>query len=167
MRQPDSPAKNPMPWRSLTASISPTTAATWRERPRQRFLLTGTYQLPFGKGQFFKVPGYLNPILGGWNLSTVTTIQTGQWLTPTMNAASDQSNTNLVVRNEEGSAQARPDCVGNPIPSTQTPGDFFNINAFAFPPQNAGRFGNCGVGHFGRAKPDQRECGAGQSVHAE
>jgi hypothetical protein len=114
--------------------------------PTQRFLLTGTYQLPFGKGQFFKVPGYLNPILGGWNLSTVTTIQTGQWLTPTMNAASDVSNTNLVVRNEEGSAQARPDCIGNPIPSTQTPGDFFNINAFALPPTNAGRFGNCGVG---------------------
>ena len=57
--------------------------------PTQRFLLTGTYQLPFGKGQFFKVPEHLNPILGGWNLSTVTTIQTGQWLTPTMNAASD------------------------------------------------------------------------------
>ena len=114
--------------------------------PTQRFLLTGTYQLPFGKGQFFKVPEYLNPVLGGWNFSTVTTIQTGQWLTPTMNAASDQSNTNLVVRNEEGAAQARPDCIGNPIPSTQTPGEFFNVNAFAFPPQNAGRFGNCGVG---------------------
>ena len=114
--------------------------------PRQRFLLTGTYQLPFGKGQHFNVPQHLNPVLGGWNLSTVATIQTGQWLTPTMNAASDQSNTNLAVRNEEGSAVARPDCVGNPIPSSQTPGEFFNVDAFALPPQDAGRFGNCGLG---------------------
>ncbi len=114
--------------------------------PRQRFLLTGTYQLPFGKGQYFNVPEHLNPVLGGWNLSTVATIQTGQWLTPTMNAASDQSNTNLVVRNEEGAAVARPDCVGNPIPSNQGPAGFFNASAFAFPPQDAGRFGTCGLG---------------------
>ena len=63
-----------------------------------------------------------------------------------MNAASDQSNTNLVVRNEEGSAQARPDCVGNPIPSNRTHANFFNVNSFALPPQDAGRFGTCGLG---------------------
>ncbi|MGB2638647.1 MAG: hypothetical protein WAN32_06825 [Candidatus Acidiferrum sp.] len=114
--------------------------------PRQRFLLTGVYQLPFGNGQHFNVPQHLNPVLGGWSVSTVATIQTGQWLTPTMNAASDQSNTNLVVRNEEGAAVARPDCVGNPIPSNRTPGEFFNVNAFALPPQDAGRFGTCGLG---------------------
>ena len=114
--------------------------------PRQRFVLTGTYQLPFGKGQYFNLPKHLNPVLGGWNLSTITTIQTGQWLTPTMNATSDQSNTNLVVRNEEGSAQARPDCVGNPIPANRTRQDFYSLNAFALPPADAGRFGNCGLG---------------------
>jgi hypothetical protein len=114
--------------------------------PRQRFLLTGTYQLPVGTGQLVKVPQPLNPVLGGWFVSTVTTIQTGQWLTPTMNASQDQSNTNLVLRNEEGSAQARPDCVGNPIPSNQSPSNFYNSSAFAFPPQNAGRFGTCGLG---------------------
>jgi hypothetical protein len=114
--------------------------------PRQRFLLTGTYQLPFGKGRHFNLPQHLNPVLGGWNLSTVVTIQTGQWLTPTMNATSDQSNTNLVIRNTQGSAQARPDCIGNPIASNRTPADFFNVNAFALPPQDAGRFGDCGLG---------------------
>ena len=131
--------------------------------PRQRFLLTGIYQLPFGKGQYFNVPQHLNPVIGGWSLSTVATIQTGQWLTPTMNAASDQSNTNLVVRNEEGSAVARPDCVGNPIPSNQTPAEFFNVNAFALP-------GRCRtvwqlrLGHSGRPEPDQRKCVASQSL---
>jgi hypothetical protein len=112
--------------------------------PRQRFLLTGTYQLPFGKGQTFAVPGFLNPIVGGWNLSTVLTVQTGQWLTPTMPAADDQSNTDMIERNT-GGAIARPDCVGNPY-ANQTTQNYYNLNAFALPPTNAGRFGNCGVG---------------------
>jgi hypothetical protein len=112
--------------------------------PRQRFMLTGTYQLPFGKGQAFAGPGFLSPIIGGWTLSTVTTIQTGQWLTPTMPAADDQSNTNMIVRNT-GGAIARPDCVGNPY-ANQTTQNFFNLSAFALPPTDAGRFGNCGVG---------------------
>ncbi|HXZ11767.1 MAG TPA: carboxypeptidase-like regulatory domain-containing protein [Candidatus Sulfotelmatobacter sp.] len=114
--------------------------------PRQRFLLTGIYQLPVGTGQLVNVPQHLNPLLGGWNFSTVVTMQTGQWLTPTMNAASDQSNTNMEIRNSEGSAVARPDCVGNPVPSNQSRAEFFNINAFSVPPADAGRFGTCGLG---------------------
>jgi Carboxypeptidase regulatory-like domain len=115
--------------------------------PRQRFLLTGIYQLPYGPGRPWNGGGkVLNGVFGGWNFSTVTTIQTGQWLTPTMNATSDQSNTNMVIRNTQGGAVARPDCVGNPVPSNRTPADFFNVNAFAFPPPDAGRFGDCGLG---------------------
>jgi Carboxypeptidase regulatory-like domain len=112
--------------------------------PRQRFLLTGTYQLPFGKGQTFEVPRYLNPIIGGWTLNTVTTIQTGQWLTPTMPPADDQSNTDMIER-ATGGAIARPDCVGNPY-ANQTSQHFYNLSAFALPPTDAGRFGDCGVG---------------------
>jgi len=112
--------------------------------PRQRVLLTGTYQLPFGKGQALKGPSFLNPIIGGWMLSTVATIQTGEWLTPTMPANFDQSNTNLIVRST-GGAIARPDCVGNPY-ANQTSQQFYNLSAFALPPNDAGRFGSCGVG---------------------
>ena len=115
--------------------------------PRQRFLLTGVYQLPYGPGRHWTGGGrVLNAALGGWNFSTVTTIQTGQWLTPTMNAAQDQSNTNLVIRNEEGSAVARPDCVGNPIPTNRSHANYYNLAAFAAPPTDAGRFGSCGLG---------------------
>jgi len=113
--------------------------------PRQRFMLTGVYQLPFGKGQTFAGPGFLNPIIGGWSASTVTTAQTGQWLTPTMPASDDQSNTNMIERST-GGAIARPDCVGNPIPKNRTSQNYFNLSAFALPPTNAGRFGTCGVG---------------------
>jgi hypothetical protein len=110
--------------------------------PRQRFLLTGSYQLPF-PGNVGNLVFIVNSVLGGWTLSTVTTMQTGQWLTPTMPAADDQSNTDLIER--RGGAIARPDCVGNPY-ANQTSQNFFNFNAFALPPANAGRFGNCGVG---------------------
>jgi len=112
--------------------------------PRQRFLLTGTYQLPFGTGQALKGPHFLNPVIGGWILSTVTTMQTGQWLTPTMPANFDQSNTNMIVRGT-GGAIARPDCVGNPY-ANQSSQNFFNPSAFSLPPDNAGRFGSCGLG---------------------
>ena len=77
-------------------------------------------------------------------MSTVTTLQTGQWLTPIMPPADDQSNTDMLLRNT-GGAIARPDCIGNPY-ANQTNQNFFNVNAFALPPANAGRFGNCGVG---------------------
>ena len=116
--------------------------------PTQRFLLTGAYQLPFGAGRtWLNSSGRLvNAVVGGWNLSTVTTIQSGQWLTATMPAADDQSNTDMIVR-VGGGAVARPDCVGNPY-ADQTSQNFFNINAFALPPANAGRFGSCGLGNL-------------------
>jgi hypothetical protein len=121
--------------------------------PRQRLLITGTYQLPFGAGRAWLTSGILNTLLGGWNLSTITTIQTGQWLTPTINPTgpnsydptqiNDQSNTNIASR---AGAFLRPDCVANPVSANQTPGQFYNIGAFTSTPPGAGRFGSCGLG---------------------
>jgi Carboxypeptidase regulatory-like domain len=121
--------------------------------PRHRLLLTGIYQLPFGAGRTWLRSGWLSAIFGGWNLSTVSTLQTGQWLTPTINPTgpnsydpsqiNDQSNTDIANRT---GAVLRPDCVGNPIPANQTPGHFFALGAFASTPPGAGRFGSCGVG---------------------
>jgi Carboxypeptidase regulatory-like domain/TonB dependent receptor len=121
--------------------------------PRNRFLLTGNYQLPFGAGRRWIKSGFLNAAFGGWNLSTVTTIQSGQWLTPTINPTgpnsndptqiNDQSNTDIANRT---GASLRPDCVGNSMTAGQTASHFFNINAFASTPVGAGRLGNCGLG---------------------
>ncbi len=113
--------------------------------PRHRAVVSGTYELPFGNGRAWKGNSLVNAVLGGWDLSTVTTMQTGQWLTPTTSPAFDQSNTGMAVRSG-GGAILRPDCgSGNPYRSG-TPGVFFNIGAFAETPAGAGRFGNCGVG---------------------
>jgi hypothetical protein len=111
--------------------------------PRQRFLLTGTYQLPFGPGRnFHSNSAMVNAVLGGWNVSTVTLLQTGPYLTPTISPTADQSNTDIVGR---GGITARPDAIGNPT-SGLTPGLDWNINAFGPTPAGAGRIGNAGVG---------------------
>ncbi|HXZ41542.1 MAG TPA: carboxypeptidase regulatory-like domain-containing protein [Terriglobales bacterium] len=115
--------------------------------PRQRFLLRGSYQLPYGRNRLWSGGGrFLNGIFGNWNFSTVTLLQTGQWLTPTMNPADDQSNTDLNNERYLGGAVARPDCVGNPIPANRSPQAYYALGAFAVPPLNAGRFGSCGLG---------------------
>jgi len=115
--------------------------------PRQRFLVTGNYELPFGPGRHWNGGNkVLSSIVGGWNLSTVSLLQSGQWLTPTMNAADDQSNTDLNNERYLGGAVARPDCVSNPTPTHQSNQNFYNLAAFAVPPANAGRFGTCGLG---------------------
>jgi hypothetical protein len=110
--------------------------------PRQRFLLTGTYQLPFGAGRTWQSKnGFVNGALGGWNINTVTLIQNGPYLTPTISPTLDQSNTDIVGR---GGITARPDAVGNP---GSPQGDLqWNLNAFAPTPAGAGRIGNAGVG---------------------
>jgi hypothetical protein len=110
---------------------------------RQRFLLTGTYQLPFGKGrQWLTSSGLLSGFLGGWNLNTVTTIETGPYLTPTISESFDQTNTDPAA----AGSVVRPDLIGNPVPAQRTDGNYYNINAFAPTPAGAARIGNAGVG---------------------
>jgi hypothetical protein len=47
-----------------------------------RFLLTGLYQLPVGEGRtFLNTGGWRNAVLGGWELTTITLLETGPWLT--------------------------------------------------------------------------------------
>jgi hypothetical protein len=112
--------------------------------PRHRVLVSGTYQLPFGAGRMWNKPGALNAVFGGWDLSSVVNLQTGNWLTPTTSPAFDQSNTGMAVRSG-GGAILRPDC-GFGDPYLHSPGVYFNLNAFAQTPTGAGRFGNCGLG---------------------
>lgn len=110
---------------------------------RQRFLFTGNYQLPFGQGRSWSSSSHLaNAVLGGWNLNTITLLETGPYLTPTISPQFDQTNTDP----ELDGAIVRPDIVGNPIPAHRTPSNYFNINAFAPTPAGAARIGNAGVG---------------------
>ncbi len=127
---------------------------------RQRFLLTGVYQLPFGSGRrFANASGWQNLLIGGWELTNVSMLQSGPWLTPSISAGGcqvalapdgscpqqstyDQSNTNVVNRG----AVLRPDVVSHDYASGRSRDHYFNAAAFAPTPVGAGRFGNAGVG---------------------
>jgi hypothetical protein len=111
---------------------------------RNRFLVTGTYELPYGQGRrWSNSSSVVNGILGGWNLNTITLLETGPYLTPTMSVSEDQTNTNPSAA---GVTVVRPDRIGNPIPMNRTNANYYNINAFAPPPLGAGRVGNASVG---------------------
>ena len=107
--------------------------------------------LPVGRNQPFlsQMPRVAEAVLGGWRLSTVVTLQTGQWFTPTFDGF-DPSNTNTIG--------GRPDRIaGAPLyPANQSINNWFNVGAFGVPgcpdndpncdnPANIGRFGNSGV----------------------
>jgi hypothetical protein len=106
-------------------------------------LLSGVYQLPFGSGRaFMNQSGIMNAFLGGWDMTTVTLLESGPWLTPSISSSADQSNTNAEGRG----TVVRPDVVSNKFYAGQSREHFFNVTAFAPAPANAGRIGNAGVG---------------------
>ena len=110
---------------------------------RNRFLLTGQVELPFGAGRkYLSHGGITNQLLGGWNLNTVTLVESGPWLTPNISTSFDQSNTNVQNRG----AYLRPDQVSSDLTRGRSRSQYFNLAAFAPTPANAGRFGNAGVG---------------------
>ncbi len=110
---------------------------------RHRFLLTGVYQLPVGQNrQFFNKSNWVGKLVGGWDLNSITLLETGPWLTPSISPGADQSNTNVTNRG----AYARPDVVSSNFYAGQSRARYFNLAAFAPTPVGAGRFGNAGVG---------------------
>ena len=122
--------------------------------PQKRFIAEATYALPFGKGKLLanNLPRAANAVIGGWRLSTVVTLQSGQYFTPSF-AGVDPSNTNNIG--------GRPDVVSgvSVIPSGgQNITNWINLGAFAIPGcpgsdplcahttrANVGRFGNAGL----------------------
>ncbi len=110
---------------------------------KHNFVWSGTYELPVGKGKSFggDMHPVLNAIIGGWSLSNIVQFRTGFPITVT---AADRSL-------QGGRGAARPNLVGNPVPSNQTvpsgstpDGLWLDINAFAIPA--LGKFGSAGVG---------------------
>ncbi|HCC55878.1 MAG TPA: hypothetical protein DEQ47_01190 [Solibacterales bacterium] len=119
--------------------------------PRHRFYADAVFSLPFGRNQHYlnHMPRLAEGLLGGWRLSTVVTLQTGQWFTPSFDGF-DPSNTNTIG--------GRPDVVAGArlYPANRSINNWFNVAAFKVPgcpdndpncsnPDNIGRFGNAGV----------------------
>jgi hypothetical protein len=120
---------------------------------RNRFVVNGIYELPFGHGQRFlgDAKGVANQVVGGWQIASILALSSGNWYT----VLDSQGN----FANADGGAggvSQRPDQVGDPnkagpvagnsgcqAPSAiRTPTAWFNTCAFVNPAQ--GSFGNVG-----------------------
>jgi hypothetical protein len=114
---------------------------------RHRFLTTGVYDLPIGRGKMFLSGANraVDQILGGWQTSGVFIWQNGPFLTP-YEESDDPAGTNMVTtvgftrpdRVPGVSLYAHGNVNGNPV--------FLNPAAFTLPGSNIGRFGNARVG---------------------
>ncbi|MBK7926654.1 MAG: TonB-dependent receptor [Bryobacterales bacterium] len=131
---------------------------------RHRFVNTFVYQLPFGKGRKFlgDSGGLADLVLGGWQMSSILTLQTGPFLTPNFSGG-DPSGTNAPSRGGQ-----RPDRIGEANGSLSSPTRDLWADRAAFlcpgrapgslqfdcrvgstpgrDPNPIGRFGNAGVG---------------------
>jgi hypothetical protein len=111
---------------------------------RQQLIFDYMYQLPVGRGKRFfpQMNRVANGVLGGWEVVGITTMLSGQYLSPSFSGV-DPANTNQY--------SGRPDCVGNGnignITGLIKQGlPMWNINAFQVPAQGRGSYGNCGRG---------------------
>jgi hypothetical protein len=107
---------------------------------RHRFVSSFIWELPFGPGRRFLTTGGIGKwLLGGWQVSGIVLLQTGQRFTPTFTGV-DPSNTQNVG--------GRPDRIanGNLPKDERSLSRWFDPTAFAVPPANAGRFGTSGIG---------------------
>ena len=129
---------------------------------RQRLSISALYELPFGRGRHYMndVNGVLDAFLGGWELGTIITAQTGEALTAVLSA--DTTNT--------GSFSPRADQIHNPYdfsynvaaqgnvfqcsnPGHQTLDCWYNQAAFAIPALAPGQtfattWGNSAIGNL-------------------
>jgi hypothetical protein len=112
---------------------------------RNRFLTTFLYDLPFGtKGLVAKnASGFLNAIIGGWELSGVALFQTGPFMTVVAPGADPAGNNS---DNTSGAGRADINS-GVPLyPTNQSVSDWINPAAFSKPANNIGRIGDSPVG---------------------
>ncbi len=107
---------------------------------RHRFSGNATWNLPIGKnGLVLKGGGLASRLIGGWQVNTIVTLQTGN---PFTIGAPDQTNT--------GNHASRANCTGDPFQGASSNprddlagGSGFFINPAAFSIPSTGHFGTC------------------------
>jgi hypothetical protein len=93
---------------------------------RQRFVLSSTWELPFGAGRRWLKQGAAAPLLGQWQVASILTLQSGQPMTAILPTA---------LSGTQSNGTDRPDSIANPnLPSSQRgPRRWFNTDAFRMP----------------------------------
>src|SRR5262249_59429721 len=109
-----------------------------------RFISTFIWELPVGTGRqhLASISKAANTVIGGWQVSGITTLQTGPYLTPFFSGA-DPSGTGANVRGVQGTQ--RPDRIGDGNLGNPRVAQYFERDAFVAPPNTIRRFSRCGV----------------------
>jgi hypothetical protein len=100
-----------------------------------RFVFSAVYELPFGPGKPWVSQGLVAQVVGGWSLSTVTTLQSGAPIT----VVDSTNNCNCFSAGSQ-----RPNVSGNPNLGNPSVQEWFNTAVFSQPAIYT--FGNEGVG---------------------
>jgi Carboxypeptidase regulatory-like domain len=118
---------------------------------RHRWINTGVYKLPFGRGAAFgsNISRLEDAFVGGWQLSSIFLWQTGPYLTayiPGNDADPSGTGSGILAGRDQ-----HPDIIGKIVPAHRTRDQWVNPNAFACPSNTgytsssyAGNY--CGVG---------------------
>lgn len=96
---------------------------------RHRFIISYAYELPFGRGKAIagNATGFLNQLIGNWQIAGITSASTGNYFTVT-DPLVNSSNTDC--GGTVGFNCSRPNVVGNPNGQPCVAGTFFNTCAF-------------------------------------
>jgi len=110
---------------------------------KHNFVLSGTYELPFGKGRTWGDNWHpaIDAILGGWKMSNIISFRTGFPITVYDSRIAASS-----LQSPRAGAFPRPNCVGTGQLSDQTLDRWFDTSTSSFASPLPGEFGNCGVG---------------------
>jgi hypothetical protein len=129
---------------------------------RHRSVTTLIYELPVGRKRrlFSSMSRPVDAVVGGWSISSIVTLQSGPYLTPTMSVG-DPSGTNAPNRGTQRPDRVASGSLSNPTanlwldrsafvcPGQTVGANQFNCNIGVVPgrdPAPLGRFGNSGVG---------------------
>jgi hypothetical protein len=113
--------------------------------PTHRWVNYAIYELPFGKGKKWMTSAshIVDAVAGGWMLSVIGFIQTGQFLTANYSMP-DPTGTAYTTSGNRPLVTIRPDAIRNPHLENPTVDRWFDPSAFQAPP--IGRFGNSSPG---------------------
>ena len=115
---------------------------------RHRFVSTFLWELPIGRGRAVGagMSRGLDALVGGWDLTGITLLQSGPFLTPFFTSGADPSGTGTLTRGF--TSTQRPDQIGDGNKVDPTVDAWFDASAFVRPASNIGRFGNAPVGEL-------------------
>jgi hypothetical protein len=106
----------------------------------QKLVINHAYELPFGEQRrFLNRGGALERVIGDWQISGVTTLQTGSPLTAQVAGNQSNNNGSGVFASERANATGLPTALPH---SERTTLDFFNTTAFSLPA--SGELGTAG-----------------------